>query len=282
MNNILSGIINIAEFHNNNLKDYSTKYLIRINAAGDQLEYFIKDAIAGSFKEDQNVKEKIFYPKVFSYTGNQNNPPDLMIRGGDAFEVKKISGFGTIALNSSPPKDKLYSSDSRLTSVCRRCEDWLEKDFFYTIGTVIKNKLKLLFLVHGSCYAANKETYDRINDPLKKEIDTLIDSKGLEKGITNELGRINKVDPLGITELRIRGMWQIQHPLKVFSDIYDYNKNSEFSLVSIMTQEKYDSFSETIRKKIESHKMIRLSDIKIKDPNNPARLLNAKLITLEW
>ena len=27
---------------------------------------------------------------------------------------------------------------------------------------------------------------------------------------TKELGRVNQVDPLGITNLRIRGMWQIE------------------------------------------------------------------------
>lgn len=34
---------------------------------------------------------------------------------------------------------------------------------------------------------------------------------------TRELGKLNKVDPLGITYLRIRGMWGIENPFQVFN-----------------------------------------------------------------
>ena len=34
---------------------------------------------------------------------------------------------------------------------------------------------------------------------------------------TEELGRINMIDSLGITKLRVRGMWISQNPWKVFS-----------------------------------------------------------------
>ena len=49
MANILKAITNIAEFRDNNLKGYATTYLNRINAAGEQLEYYIKDSIADAF-----------------------------------------------------------------------------------------------------------------------------------------------------------------------------------------------------------------------------------------
>jgi len=121
-NNILSAINNIVSFKTYDLRGYASTYLIRINAVGEQLEFYIKDAIANSLKLPQYEKE-IVYAKVFSYLGNQNNPPDMIIKNSDAFEVKKIeSPRSSLALNSSPPKDKLLSSDIRITNTCRNCE----------------------------------------------------------------------------------------------------------------------------------------------------------------
>ena len=53
-------------------------------------------------------------------------------------------------------------------------------------------------------------------------------SSGLEAGETDELGRINKVDPLGITSLRVRGMWQIKNPSKVFSGVAALDPEMQF------------------------------------------------------
>ena len=55
--NIITTILNIATFKDNDLKEYSSNYLNRINAAGEQLEFFIKDAIAGTFREKQKSKK---------------------------------------------------------------------------------------------------------------------------------------------------------------------------------------------------------------------------------
>jgi hypothetical protein len=57
------------------------------------------------------------FSRVFSYQGNPNNPPDLMIRQGDAIEIKKIeSPHSSLALNSSYPKAKLFSHSTMLTA----------------------------------------------------------------------------------------------------------------------------------------------------------------------
>ena len=55
---------------------------------------------------------------------------------------------------------------------------------------------------------------------------------------TKELGRVNQVDPLGITNLRIRGMWQIENPRKVFKYLHEPT-GKEFELVCIIPKEKY-------------------------------------------
>ena len=103
-NNILRAILNIASYKNNDLKSYASTYLNRINAVGEQLEFYIKDAIVSSFKLPQGKKEEE-YSKVFSWLGNQNHPPDIIIKNSDAFEIKKIESLkSALALNSSPPK----------------------------------------------------------------------------------------------------------------------------------------------------------------------------------
>ena len=279
-NNILNAISNIVSFGTFNLTNYASTYLIRINAVGEQLEFYIKDAIADSLKLPQDKKEAA-YAKVFSYLGNQNNPPDMIIKNGDAFEIKKIeSPKSALALNSSPPKDKLLANDIRITNACRNCEanKWAEKDLFYVIGHTVGGKIKYLFFIHGTCYAADHGIYEKVHSPIKKEVDSVIDSLGLEKGETVEIGKVKRVDPLGITELRIRGMWQIQNPLRVYENFCKVDDDNKFHLFALMRKEKYDSFPKEDSKKLEANKDISVQDIKIKDPNNPAKLIDAKLI----
>jgi len=282
VNNILSAIANIVSFGSFDLKNYASTYLIRINAVGEQLEFYVKDAIADSLNLPQDKKEDS-YSKVFSYLGNQNNPPDMIIKDGDAFEIKKIeSPKSSLALNSSPPKDRLLSSDKRITNACRNCESnkWEEKELFYVIGHVKGGKIKYLFFIQGTCYAADHSIYDKVHDPIKKEVDSVIDSLDLEKGETVEIGKVKRVDPLGITELRIRGMWQIQNPLIVYEDFCRIENEGKFHLFALMKKDKYDLFPEEDRKKLESisNTNFVINDIRIKSPNNPAKLLNAKLI----
>ena len=280
-NNILRAILNIVEFGENDLKSYASTYLNRINAVGEQLEFYIKDAIASSFKLPQAQKQ-LAYSKVFSYLGNQNNPPDMVIKNSDAFEIKKIeSAFASLALNSSPPKDKLRSEDIRITDSCRKCESlaWKEKDLFYVVGNAKGGVVKSLFFIQGTCYAADHKVYDKVHEPIKKEIDKILDSLDLEKGETVELGKVRKVDPLGITELRIRGMWSIENPLSVFEELCPIKDENKFSLFALIRKDKYLSFSKEDIKELESNKKIFVKEVKICDPNNPAKLVEAKLIT---
>lgn len=279
-NNIIKAITNIVNFGNYDLKDYASKSHIRINAVGEQLEFFVKDSIANSFNVEKEKKEE-GYSKVFSWRGNQNHPPDMIIKNSDAFEIKKIENQkSSLALNSSPPKDKLLSSDVRITKDCRECEcnEWKEKELFYVIGHTKSSKLKYIFFIHGTCYAACHEVYHKVHDPIKNEVDSVLDSLGLEKGKTIEIGKVKRVDPLGITELRIRGMWQIQNPLKVYEDSCSISDKEKFHLFALIRKEKYSSFPKEDIKELENHSNIQVKDIKIKDPNNPAKLIEAKLI----
>lgn len=277
--NILKAILNIKNFGETDFdKIYPPKSEIatdnRINSVGVAFEYYIKDSLCNTFSESHKDEK---YSQNFSYLGNQNNPPDLIIKNSDAVEVKKLGGTGSIQLNSSYPKSKLFSKDSRITEECRACDGkWAEKDIIYAIGTVnTSKKFKLLFMVYGDCYAADPYVYERVTDAVSAGVI----KTGLELSKTNEIGRVNRVDPLGITDLRIRGMWIIKHPLQVFPDIVPSKTvDGNFHLITIMRKEKYDSFPEEDRLLIENDDEITVSEEKIKDPNNPARLLPAILI----
>ena len=282
--NIITTILNIATFKDNDLKEYSSNYLNRINAAGEQLEFFIKDAIAGTFREKQESKEEK-YSKVFSYLGNQNNPPDIIIKNSDALEIKKIeSPKSTIALNSSPPKDVLDITDERITSACKLCEKepWKEKELFYVIGFTKKNKLKYIFFIQGKCYAADKKVYGNLYKMLKHHIDFIFQQENIESSNTKEIGKVKRVDPLGITTLRLRGMWHILNPMQVYKNVCKIDESKDFSLFALLTKEKYDSFPKTNILNLESHKEILVEDIKIKNPNNITKLIDAKLIKFSF
>lgn len=281
----LAAIKNIADFGSNDLSTYATEYLIRINAVGEQLEFYIRDAICGSFKLLHREKE-VRYRSVFSLLGNQNNPPDMIIRGGDAFEIKKIRSLRTsIALNSSPPKDRLHRDDPRVTKACRNCEggNWDTKDLFYIVGCAKNGRIQYLFIVQGECYAAEREVYDSIASTLKGSLESSFQSEGIEGiGQTVELGRVNRVDPLGITNLRIRGMWMIENPVRVFSYIYTLDTSKPFSLAALMTRRKFDSYPQQSIASLEEDERINLEAVNVKNPNNPVEQLNSVLITSSW
>ncbi len=68
---------------------------------------------------------------------------------------------------------------------------------------------------------------------------------------TNEIGRINYVDPLKITNLRIRGMWLLQPPYKVFDYLNLYDNKANFQSIALISKKHYFNYSEESRKLIE-------------------------------
>lgn len=277
--NLLNAFISINNFGSMDVSAYSSKYLNRVNSAGEQLEYYVRDAIAGSFT---STNKDAVYNKAYSYLGNQNNPPDVIIKGGDAFEIKKInSRSADIALNSSPPKDRLYSTDPRITSACVNCEpNWKVKELFYAVGQIASGKISQLLFVHGRCYSADKKIYENLHGSLKGEFEKVIKAKGVESGSTVELGRVNRVDPLGITELRVRGMWQMKNPMNFFENELHGGKDAKPFVGAVMLKGKYDGFPEKDRKELERTKGIETKQVKLRNPNNPANLLDGIIIKM--
>lgn len=276
MTNILEAIINIANNPILNIRNhYSGRN--RANNVGEALETFVKDAFANLIIATDEQERMKKYNEVFSWLGNQNHPPDIMIRNGDAIEVKKTqSANSDLALNSSYPKSNIQSSSSMITQECRVCENWTEKDLIYCVGHTTDEAVNSLWMVYGNIYAAKHETYQIIK---QKITDGINEIPNVELAITKELGRVNRVDPLGITNLRIRGMWQIQNPRRVFNYLH-VPTNKKFELVSLIPTEKYNSFPIESIKKIENlgNQNLTIENVKVRDPNNPANLIEVKLI----
>ena len=277
---VLNALASIMQHHDNDIGKYLTSYGIRINSAGEKLEQYLKDAVSGALNT-KDFQSLSIHQSIFSYLGNQNNPPDFIIRGGDAFEVKKSIGYSEIQLNSSPPKDRLHIHDTRISNACRSCESWEEKDLFYVMGVMEKELLVDLFFIHGRCYCAENSVYDRAAKGIENGVKKLIDEGGWEAGETNELGRINRVDPLGITSLRVRGMWLIKNPYSVFEKYLTGLKGNKFRVHCLMMNEKFLSYPTASREGLESAGL-HLQQIRLPDPNNPARDIEAVMITGFW
>jgi hypothetical protein len=280
MTNILEAIVNIVNNPVFAIRD-NNKGKNRANNVGEALEMFVKDAFANTIQvQDEQVKNTR-YNQVFSWLGNQNHPPDIMIRQGDAIEVKKIeSANSDLPLNSSYPKSNIQSNSNMITEECRTCENWKEKDLIYCVGHITDDSIKSLWMIYGNIYAAKHETYQIIK---KKITDGINEIPNVELADTNELGRVNRVDPLGITNLRIRGMWHIKNPRRVFNYLYSSSANT-FELVAIVSKSKYESFPKESISKIENlqNPKLKIENVQVKDPNNPANLIKGKLITFKF
>ena len=285
MASILTALINLADKKDNSIKHVVSSRTVA-NAMGDSLDSYIKSLFINNIDnmnpEEINLKKH----EMFSWLGNQNNIPDLILKNGDAVEVKKIEGVGSLALNSSHPKQVLSSDSSMISQGCRDCEgldiSWT-KELWYVIGTVDKNKIIYLFFVHGVLYSADESIYAKIRTGIKNGIEEIND---IQFSDTNELAKVNCVDPLGITSLRLRGMWSIKHPFNVYDYIPEIKKhnhklNDKLYTYILVENSKYFSFSEAERTVLESKQNVKTYDKQIKNPNNPAQLIGSKLIRIE-
>lgn len=274
--NIINAIINLVQNPVTQLVNYY-QGKNRANNAGDALEEYVKDIFANSFDMSEMERLKRLNA-VFSYLGNNSNPPDAMIKNGDAIEVKKIENDNArLALNSSYPKHKIQSSSPMISSACKNAEEWTEKDILYIVGVVKQNRLKHLCMVYGLDYCASEECYSRIKDTIKNGVEAVSDFEFVK---SRELGRIKNIDPLGITRMRIRGMWEIENPWKVFNYVYTRDMSKEFTFMCIISETKWNTLS-NIQELLDLAQVtpgLSITDTKVKNPDNPAQLNNAKLI----
>ncbi len=277
MANILQAFMNIVKNYQVNVNNV-TNGNNRANNMGEGLETYIKEAFSNTFLESDKKIKKQKFRDTFSYEGSKTRIPDLILKDGDAIEIKKTEVLGDLQLNSSHPKAILYSSQN-ISDECKNCETslWTEKDILYAMGHIPKKSktLKSLWFVYGVCYAAKEDVYQDVVDEIKSTLKTTNDLQ-IDTDC-KELGKVKNIDSLKITYLRIRGMWVIKHPSKIFDDLYKQT-NESFSLIAVIPVEKYNSFPLEDREKIANIDLITITDEEISDPNNAANALKIKLL----
>ena len=280
MSNLLDAIYRMATNPIIRVREYYTGKN-RANSSGEALENYVQDLFADSLEIEEEAERYERFNETFSYLGNQNNPPDIMLRDGDAIETKKVeSPNSQLALNSSYPKAKLLSTSPLLTMSCRICEKWKIKDIIYAVGNIPEDSLNYLWFVYGDCFCASHGVYERIREIIYDGINVI---PGVEFSLTKELGKVKKVDPLGITDLRIRGLWHIMNPHKVFQYLDLTDANASFQLFALMRSEKFERFPEASKNSLLAieNENFQMRDVRIKNPDNPADLIDAKLITFK-
>ena len=277
--NILNAISHIVETNISNISA-GTASRNQMNRQGEGLENFVKDAFSQALGIANEADRAKAYSKSFSYLGNQNNPPDFMVSSGDAVEVKKVQGAaGSLQLNSSYPKSMLSASSSMITRACRDAEKWTKKDLLYVVGQIDgSTQVKSLWMVYGDCYAADEEVYQQTKAAIIKGVQ----QSSLELQVTNELGKVKSIDPLGITDLRVRGMWGIESPWKVFKNHVHPNPHNRPRVVAIMSKSKFDSMPLDSQSRIKtlSDAGLTINQVDLPSPNNPANLV--KSIVIDW
>lgn len=255
-----------------------------VNAAGDSLEFFIKDmfctgASAYQFEEEKNI----IYNQFLSWKGNSTNFPDFIIKNGPGVEPKKMNGIGApnLALNSSFPKAYIHPESQNLPPLGSIIEEneWQEKNIIYAVGNLNRNdeKLNRLWLAYGNTFIANENVYTDLTNNLKNTIEQLPSSEFAE---SKELGRILKLDPLKITNLRLRGMWELTNPEVVFQSHLTLNEipvnATKINLIILETDYNSLDLHPDFTQYIENGKLV-INRVLITNPNDVETTLNAYL-----
>lgn len=295
MSNIINAIVNII---NNRLAFNGAQNGggNRMNANGASLEGFVKDAFANTFGSLGGNQRWV--NTCFSYLGSANYPPDMILIGGDAIEVKQEKNLGQLQLNSSCPINKLYRNNPKISDRVRFCDggNWQSKDILYVIGTEPRAQYgpKKIWMIYGDCLSPNEQVFRTLEREIKTTVEAIPNYNWVQ---TNELAKAQNVDPLGTADLRVRAMWMLNHPNGLFQhyvslcvqqnggnyanpQIFTYNKNASFQMYALMTLSKFNSLPQADIQDLLNRRgnNLLIENVEIADPDNPAVALNCKLI----
>ncbi|MPN06958.1 hypothetical protein SDC9_154215 [bioreactor metagenome] len=76
-------------------------------------------------------------------------------------------------------------------------------------------------------------------------------------------------------------MWGIENPWRVFQYVYTRDMTKSFNFMCIINNTKWNTFTNTneLLSLAISDNKLKIDNIRIKNPDNPAKLIDAKLIT---
>ncbi|MBC8135791.1 MAG: NgoPII family restriction endonuclease [Fibrella sp.] len=231
-----------------------------INGEGDALDISLQNAFA-SIPPDTPRSQRIeLLAASLVYLGNPTNPPDMMLRNGDAVQILRVPRDSLhLQLNSAYAMQKLYPTYPGLTSSARNCEPWSERDMIYAIGVEESRRLTTLWMIYGDCFAPSNATFER-----------------------------NSGDELRIYSPETKafylpGRGSITNPIRLLTAAFNtqsVNFESEPRLVAVMRAEKYLSLPEPDRTAIENASGIEVHSVNLQNPEDTTQPLATKLLVL--
>lgn len=251
------------------------------NAAGDSLEYFVKDMFCtGASQYQYEAEKERIYDEYLSWKGNATNFPDFIVKGGVGVEPKKLNklSYSTLALNSSYPKDYIYPDSQNLPTEIAET-GWSKKEVIYVAGNLnnVNNKLITLWFAYGNTMVADRQNYLNLIDELRlaiKSTNATLNDK------SKELARAIGTDPLKNTNLRIRGMYELKHPQEYFKKYItrmDIPDNATRIFLIILVSDFYQIHNRPDLTPYIKNGHLSVKIIFIPDPNDPTNTLEAFL-----
>lgn len=216
--NIIDAILTLIRRNNFDLVENDSKK----DAKHNDFKNYVKNIFANSFDLKNNISElERRWAETFSFIGTQVETPDLILRYGDAVEVKTILlrqndneesiPKKNILLSNVPPMQFLDRENPLISKNCREFMEWQKisgKDIIYVVGVLKEKQLHCLSMVYGQDYFASNDCYSGIRDKIKELYkDKIIKNNPKE---IKELARINDFDPLGLTQARLYAHWYIK------------------------------------------------------------------------
>ena len=266
-----------------------------VNAAGDSLEYFVKDMFctgASQYQYDYE-KEKVYH-NYLSWTGDSSHFPDFIVKGGVGVEPKKQnSATANLSLNSSYPKDYIEPNTQNVPTLKTPGfleTGWHKKPIIYVAGHLNtkkgldENKLHSIWMVYGNTMVAHNDKYLFLINEIREAIKA---STNAQLVASKELARAKGIDYLKYTNLRVRGMYELEHPAKIFSKyiqklslpkekshVFVVMLKSEYEKIKIDMGNEWTTLHEDLQQYINKGVLNQL-EIKIPDPNDLNEQLDA-------
>lgn len=262
-------------------------------SAGKTISYqnfveYVENLFADSFNLTTDERHT-HLKEIFSYRTTEMDIPDLMLRGGDAIEIKTMhlkhynfdpASGNTLEFNTVYPHQKIFFNDPFITYDCCKAERWTQKDIIYVVGVLKRKELTHLCMIYGMDYCASVKCYDELLSEMQNAVKIF---RGVTFPDTRELARIKKIDPTGATYIKVYGMWHISNPWSFFKEVYRPNPDARFNFMCIINEEKFSQLGNggKVFAWAEICPNLSIEPVRIKNPDNPAQKRNAWLIRYE-
>lgn len=291
MSDVLLGLAHLVRYSNFQVPSIRGIGGTHSAPLGKPFEVYCKDWLSLT-PPGNNAVRTTQYTNAFSYFGSDNNPPDVMFKGGnngDAFEFKKTeSPVAALPLNSSYPKNELTANSPGLLASCINCETWTKRTFYYVVGYIAPNsdRVMSLWIVDGKFMADTHQRYSTVFSGLQQSVNNFINQNSLTRIQSKELGRIRNIDNLNKTVLRVRSMWELETPQRTFENLEgvktDRTKSVLHAMILDSRWELYPNASKSTIQKLNGTPGFSFTSFQgLPDPSNAQNTLSGKLIRYE-